>query len=331
MAYEHTIYEKVKAQLEERRAHALFERQRRLEKAYAACPSLRDIDEELQSCGAAATTMILSHPEHAEDLAQQLRTQLDVLMRQRAEALRLSGFLADYTDVKYQCAACEDTGYVEGRQCSCMRRALAEESCRASSLSVLFDSQNFDSFDFGYYGNTVDEGEGASPRERMESIYQVCKGFVEHFDSEPDSLFFYGGAGLGKTFLSTSIARELLTRGKSVVYQSAAALFSLYMDYTFGRVDASSAKPQLDSLASCDLLIIDDLGTEAISSYSTAYLFEILNERILHGKKMVISTNLNVSEIASIYSERIHSRLLEHFILLKFIGSDIRLQKMLTK
>ena len=315
--------------MEQRRARALYARSQRMGEAYEVCPSLREIDAELQKCGAMATEMILSHPDDVQKLADQLKSQLELLGQQRAAALAAAGYAADYTDVKYECAACSDTGYVGGRQCDCLRRALAEESCRASSLAGLFDSQNFERFDFNRYSDTPDPKEGISPRECIRGIYRICREFADGFDGAGKSLFFYGGAGLGKTFLSTAIAKELIARGKSVIYQSAAKLFSLYMDYSFGRVDAAAANRQLNSFAACDLLIIDDLGTEAVSTYSVSYLFELLNERILRGKKMVISTNLNVGEIASTYSERIHSRLLEHFELLKFIGEDIRLQKMM--
>lgn len=329
MGYDRSVFDRVTRELEQRRARALFTREQRMAEAYEACPTLREIDAELQRCGAVATEMILSHPEDAAKLSAQLAQQLERLVGQRAAALEAAGYAADYTDVKYECAACSDTGYIGGRQCDCLRRALAEESCRASSLSGLFDTQNFERFDFNRYSAQADTKEGISPRECIRGIYRVCREFVDGFDSPGKSLFFYGGAGLGKTFLSTAIAKELLARGKSVIYQSAAKLFALYMDYSFGRVDAAAAKRQLDSFEACDLLIIDDLGTEAVSTYSVSFLFELLNERILRGKKMVVSTNLNVGEIASTYSERIHSRLLEHFELLKFVGEDIRLQKMM--
>ena len=330
MAYGREIYDKVMAQLERLRQEALFRRSHRLQEVYTVCPKLKQIDSELEQTGAAASRMILSRPSDANKVLAQLQEQISTLAQLRSQTLVEAGFPADYTDLKFTCPKCDDTGYIKNKQCECLKKRLIEESCRASSLYNLFETQNFSSFDFSLYDSEIDEKEGTSPLERIKDIYKICEEFATQFDSVSDSLLFYGGAGLGKTFLSSAIAKELISQGRTVVYQSAVKLFSLYTDYTFGRVSPEQAKPQLDRLFDCDLLIIDDLGTEPVSTYSTSFLFEVLNSRILENKKMIISTNLNINELASIYSERLHSRLLEHFLPLKFIGNDIRLKKMIN-
>ncbi|OQB13735.1 MAG: DNA replication protein DnaC [Firmicutes bacterium ADurb.Bin193] len=328
MAYQREIFDKAAARLEQLRQQAHYRRAQRLKEAYAACPGLAQIDEELSRAGIAASRIILSQPGDQKKVVEQLAEQIKTLTGLRAEALTKCDLPADYTDMRFACPLCSDTGYIENKRCACLEKLLADAYARTSGLGSLLSGQTFESFDFSFYSAGADENEGVCPLERIKNIYAICKSFVDDFDACGQSLLFTGGAGLGKTFLSSAIAAELIKCGHTVVYESAARLFSLYLDYSFGRISPEAARPYLGSLHSCDLLIIDDLGTEAVSAYSVSFLFELLNSRLLDKKKMIISTNLSIGELAGLYSERLHSRMLEHFVILKFLGCDIRMQKM---
>lgn len=328
MAREQDVYKKILAEYEATRLTNVSESKKRLNEVYEKCDEIRKIDEKITQTGSSAALEILNSPQRSEQIARDLKDSMQMLSALRARTLEEAGYSADYTDVKYTCPICKDTGYVKTKQCECFNAKLKKEMYKKSNLFNLFETQGFDKFDISLFGDEVDSQTGISQKEAMSEALSICKHFTDTFSSSRDSLFFYGGVGLGKTFLSTCIAKELIDKGYSVVYHSSAKLFSYYSDYMFGRVSAEEGRAELDRLNECDLLIIDDLGSEAVNSQSVSYLFELVNDRILSGKKMVISTNHSISEIAKVYSERLHSRILEHFIPVRFFGSDIRLKKM---
>jgi len=328
MAYQKEIFDRVEAMYEQDRQTSLYLRNQRITQLYATCSELKDIDRDITVVAVEISQKILASPDDGAALALQLTSKVEKLNGRRAALLSSIGLPADYTDITYTCNTCKDTGYTLGKRCECMERRLTRVAYSASDLAALLSTQSFDTFKLSMYSDIPEGREGESPRERMRDILQTCRAFAEQFALSQDNLLFYGGVGLGKTFLSSCIAREVMAAGYSVVYQSAATLFSMYSDYKFGRIPPDEAKPKLSALMDCDLLIIDDLGTEAISSPTVSYLFELLNGRMLTRKKMIISTNLTINELAKMYSERFHSRMFEHFTLLKFIGEDIRLKNM---
>lgn len=328
MAFEQEIYKKVAGDLEALRMTEVKERNERLNEVYEKCAQVREIDEEITRVGSNAALEILNNPQKSEEIAADLKESMAMLAELRTRKLCEAGFAADYTDMRYHCSICKDEGYADGRQCECFKARLIKESYKQSSLYKLFDTQNFESFDISLFSDTVDKQAGISQKEAMSEALAVCKSFTKSFADTNDNLFFYGGVGLGKTFLSTCIARELINAGYSVYYQSSAKLFSIYSDHLFGRIGADEGMSMRKSVAECDLLIIDDLGSEAANAQTVSFLFELVNDRILSGKKMVISTNYSISEIAKVYSERLHSRILEHFVPIRFFGEDVRLKKM---
>lgn len=328
MAYEQAIYKKVLSSLEAQRMVQKSERKRRLFEVYQVCPEVKRIDEEIDRVGSGAALEILNEPHKADAIALDLKESMRMLSDARGKALEKAGFSKDYTDMRYKCAVCKDEGYIDGKMCECFSELVRRELREESKLFNLFETQGFDKFDIELFSDEVDKKAGVSQKEAMEEALAVCRDFAQKFDAAAHSLFFYGGVGLGKTFLSTCIAKELIESGYTVMYQSAAKLFSYYSDYLFGRVNASQARLELDKLIECDLLIIDDLGSEAANAQTVSFLFEIVNDRLLSGRKMVISTNYSINEIAKVYSERLHSRILEHFAPIRFFGADIRLKKM---
>lgn len=328
MAFEQEIYKKVASDFEALRMTEVKERNERLNEVYEKCAQVREIDEEITRVGSNAALEILNNPQKSEEIAADLKESMAMLSELRTRKLCEAGFAADYTDMRYRCNICKDEGYADGKQCECFKARLIKESYKQSSLYKLFDTQNFESFDISLFSNTIDKQAGISQKEAMSEALAVCRSFVKNFADTNDNLFFYGGVGLGKTFLSTCIAHELINSGYSVYYQSSAKLFSIYSDHLFGRISSDEGMSMRKSVAECDLLIIDDLGSEAANSQTVSFLFELVNDRILSGKKMVISTNYSISEIAKIYSERLHSRILEHFVPVRFFGEDVRLKKM---
>ena len=329
MAIKQEIYMKVVREFEAQRMTNEKKRRERLSEVYEKCDEVREIDENITRVGSNAALEMLNSDKSNEEIAADLKESMQMLSELRARAMKDAGFDEDYTQMRYRCEICKDEGYIDGKQCECFKERLIKESYKKSNLYKLFDTQNFDSFDLSLFSDAVDNQAGVSQKEAMGEALEVCKNFVCDFADTKDNLFFYGGVGLGKTFLSTCIAREIINSGYSVVYQSSAKLFSLYSDYLFGRISVEEGKSLKNDLENCDLLIIDDLGSEAVTAQTVSYLFEIVNDRILSGKKMVISTNYSISEIAKVYSERLHSRILEHFIPVRFFGDDVRLKKML--
>ena len=211
------------------------------------------------------------------------------------------------------------------KKCVCLKQKLINEAYSRSNLGKILQKQNFDTFTFEYYSKEKVEGHELSPYANMVKIYDKCKSFCDNFDNMEKGLLFYGSPGLGKTFLSSCIAKDLMDKGKTVIYTRATKLFSLYEEYRFGKSDNKEA---IDDIYNADLLIIDDLGSEMQSKNNFSFLFDVICERMAEGKKIIINTNLNIAELEKVYSTRFTSRIYEFFLPLRFYGRDIRIQKM---
>lgn len=247
------------------------------------------------------------------------------LQAERARLLQNMGYPADYLEQKANCRKCADTGFVGSEMCSCLRdyyvRAQNEE------LSQLLDlgTQSFETFDFDYYSSVPDFEVGTSPRLNMEKVYDVCQDYAHEFSSKSGNLLLYGDTGLGKTFLSASIARVVSEGGHSVVYDTANRVFSLFEAQKFRRESGEeNANDAVERYLKCDLLIIDDLGTEMTTSFVQSAVYQIVNTRLMTGKKTVISTNLSPEEIGKRYGAAVLSRIEGEYRILPFFGEDIR-------
>ena len=192
-----------------------------------------------------------------------------------------------------------------------------------SNMGKLINKQNFSVFRDDQYSDTVPPGRIVSPRKNINNIKNYCKMFIENFDGDVKDLLFTGDTGLGKTFMSSCVAKEMMDRGKTVLYISAAKLFRMLDDEKFGR-----AKDGISDIYDSDLLIIDDLGAEPNFRNNNSYILELINERLMNGKKMIISTNLGFTELEQRYTKRLTSRILENFNMMFFYGDDIRRTKM---
>lgn len=319
------VINKIISEYESLRTSAATERKNRIDEVYKKFPEICEIDNQINKLGFENMTKIIKNPQKKDEYNKSLHDNLKILEEKKNKILSENKIDKDYDQYHYQCSICSDTGYDEnGAKCICFKQKLINEAYSMSNMAEMIKTQNFDTFVLDYYPKQQNE-EGISPYENMEKILQGCKKFCEDFESENKSMLFYGPTGLGKTFLSSAIAKEVMDAGKTVVYVRATRLFSVYEDYRFGR---NSDRSVIDNIYSADLLIIDDLGTEPNNNNNTSFLFDVVNERIANNKKMIINTNLGLGELTKIYSMRFTSRLYEYFKMYKFFGEDIRLQKL---
>lgn len=224
----------------------------------------------------------------------------------------------------FYCEKCKDSGYFDGKLCNCVNDIAKKLAFEELSRSLPLDNYSFDNFDLNYYPDV--ESDGANPRKRAASILALCKQFAKDFPNCNRSLLFIGDAGLGKTHLSLALVREILSKGYGVVYGSAQNLFGAAEKEHFSYSGETSIE---DSLLNCDLLVIDDLGTEFYSSFTASLFYNIINSRLLSGKPTIINTNLSFDELEKRYTPRIASRFIGGYDMKKFIGSDIRQLKAL--
>ena len=229
---------------------------------------------------------------------------------------------ADF-EIKYDCPNCKDTGYIGIEKCSCFKQKLIDKTFNFYNINRLKE-ENFDTFDIGYYSNKENKEFGISSKSNINKIKKECENFCENFDFlNTKSLLFTGDTGLGKTFLSNCVAERLLKKQKTIIYQTVPMLMDLInmSKYNQERIN------EYEKVFNCDLLILDDLGTETLTNAKNTELFNIINTRILNDKKMIISSNLSLTEIFETYGERISSRIVGNFVTCRFFGEDIRLLK----
>lgn len=323
MAYSAEVVARARARLAQDREDRASENRRHLAHAYETVPRLREIDIQLRATMAMAAQAAFSQGEDPQELLQQARRENMLLQQERAELAALH-FEEGYLDDSPVCDRCGGNGYIGSTMCECLRELCSQEQKKELSL-LSGGRENFSQFKLEYYSDVPDSRYGASPRMIMERNFRTCKNFAMNFSKESGNLLFVGGTGLGKTFLSACIARTVADRGYSVAYETASHLFTKLEQARFNPNEEN--RREADKLLACDLLILDDLGTELPGQFVTAALYSLMNDRILAGKPMVISTNLNVDEAARRYSPQIASRLHGNFTRLTFVGEDIRVLK----
>ena len=301
------------------------ELERRKHTLYSQLPRLKHNEDEMVKLSIDITRAILNKSADPEALLEKLKKQQMDLKVEKAEILSANKYPIDYLDTIYLCKVCKDTGFVGYEKCKCFKKKEIHLNYEQSNFGTILNKENFELFRWEYYSDKPDES-GTSPLKNMQTIYRKCIDFVEGFDKHHTNLFFIGSPGLGKTFLCNSIAKDLLDKGKSVIYNTVPDLIDAMRKYKFDFDKEESNMPYLNDIYNCDLLIMDDLGTELFTQFSNQVIYNILNKRIVNNKKMVISTNLSVQDFQSTYSERIVSRIIGNFEACKFVGEDIRLK-----
>ena len=329
MPYDGKLLARARRRLAERRADNEAELQRRTEAVYAHVPQIRQLDLALRRQMAELAKLTLSHPADLQERLQALRGEnLDKQMR-RAELLVENGYPVTYLDEIVSCPLCRDSGMVDGKICSCLEKLYNQELTRELATLLQHGDESFDGFDLSLYSETPLEGDSIAPRRAMTNILQLCRQFADAFPDVSSNLLFQGRPGLGKTYLSACIAREIAEKGCSVCYDSAAAAFEAFEQQRFARDPdtAEEAARRVKRMLDCDLMILDDLGTEMVTSLTTSALYTLLNTRLTRKKPIIISTNLTDEQLQQTYTPQIYSRLKGEFLHLKFIGQDIRLLK----
>lgn len=288
----------------------------RREQVYTELPAFRGLEDAFSTLSAEYTKKLLNGEAPSMD---EVREKLADLSAAKKRLLAEGGFPEDYLQPIYDCRDCQDTGYQNGAKCHCLRQQEIGLLYEQSGIRSLIETENFSALSYDYY-----QGEDL---ERFRAAADASHAFVDQFGVRYQNLFFYGKAGLGKSFLSGCIAKELLTAGYSVIYFSAVGLFEKFSRYSFDAKMKEALYNFCEDLYNCDLVIIDDLGTEVINSFTSSSLFGLLNERDLRRKATIISTNLELPELRNMYSDRIFSRIVSNYALYKLTGQDIRLQK----
>ena len=316
MPLSNTQYDEIMSEYEQRRERARHNARIALEKVREAVPAYRETENAITDLAMKSAAKALDGDDNA---VRQMREETDRLVSKQKALLAENGFPEDYLEEKYECSDCKDTGYTDGMtKCHCLRQAILRYAYRQSNIEEVLRRENFGTLSYDYYTD--------AERAKMEGIIEKCRRFADGFGKEYENILLYGNVGVGKTFLSNCIAKAVLDRGYSVIYFTSMRLFDTLSRELFQYGEDGSGDVQND-IFTCDLLIIDDLGTESVNSFVASRLFDVLNERDLRRKSTVISTNLTFEELAGRYTERNFSRIFGNYTFLNPDIQDIRIKK----
>ena len=299
-------------------------------RVYAKEPRLAQLDRRIQGTMAELVASALRRGENAGEMVRTIRDKNLSLQRERSALLGTLGLPEDALDDKPACSKCGDTGWRGAQMCDCLKKLCAQEQIQELSKLLDLGEQSFDAFRLDYYSDQLWPGRASSPRTNMDLVYEVCLNYAQKFGRfHFKNLFLTGAPGLGKTFLSACIARSVSEQGFSVVYDTAGNIFAQFENRKFQR-DAEgvqTARDETRRYLNCDLLILDDLGSELTTQFTQSALYELINTRLVSDRRTVISSNLTPEDVVRRYTPQISSRLLGEFYILHFFGDDIRLLK----
>lgn len=321
-----SVLKELSIEYERKRDRQIRDQKLRIEKVYKKVPAIKRIDEDIFKTGLSMSKYIIGNPDNYKESMEEAKSKIESLKMEKAYLMTESNIPADYMDIIYDCKTCKDTGYLDnGKQCNCLKQALVSRAYQMSNLENVLQKENFKNFNIDIFKDEPFENEIMTPRENMMDIVGIAEGFINNFnENNGDNLLFYGTTGLGKTFLCNCIAKSLLDKNRIVIYQTAFTILEIIEKHRFGRGNKEFNDYQYGLLFDADLLVIDDLGTEVANTFTNAEIFNIVNTRIIGGKKTLISSNLTPKEISETYTDRVFSRILDKFIPLKFYGYDLR-------
>ena len=320
MALTNTQYDEIMHEYEERRSLHRQELEERQRHVYDTIPGYEDLEDRTASASVNFGKRLLAGERLDRSI---LKRELEELARQKKILLHEAGFSSDYLDMGYTCPDCKDTGYIGNEKCHCFKQKIIETLYDRSNLKMMTKSANFKLLSDSYY-----QGEDLK---RFQGAVKAAEDFINNFGLDYQNLFIYGTVGTGKSFLSICVANELLKKGHSVIYFSSTGLFELLSENAFDYRNKQELRGIYDDLYKCELLIIDDLGTERTNTFVASELFSCLNERDLRKKATIITTNLSLEELQNTYSDRIFSRVTSNYRLLKLSGPDIRKLKKIAR
>ena len=320
MGYNRADYVKIKKEYESKYLKARQDADNRRFELYAAIPEVKDRDNVLSGTGREIMGIIVSGKEGTQEKIDILKSRNQSLIEKRGAMLRAKGYPDDYSDIRYECEKCLDSGFVDHKMCECMKKQLVLAGYESSGLGGLIRTQSFDNFSLEYYKS------GGANYENMELFVGALRRYAESFSADTyRNYLLIGGTGLGKTHISTAVARKVIDRGYDVFYVTAVSMLGDFEKKRFERGEGEEV--DLDRYYSADLLIIDDLGTEVVNQFTLSCLYDVINTRINNRKSTFINTNLSRKDIEAKYSERITSRLFGEYYPILFSGTDIRRQK----
>jgi len=301
-----------------------YDRKMRKLALYEKIPRLKEIDLQMSQISSEIAKAILASPEQSKIMLEELKFSLNHLNVEKVVLLTEHNVPKEYLEINYECARCKDTGFTEsGDRCNCFNQKLISASYKMSNIEKMLEKQNFDYFNLDVFSSEILPKERYSQRENMKHMLSEAESFVADFPKSKN-LFFYGSSGLGKTYLCNCIAKALLDKSFSVIYQTPFTIIDILEKKTFTEKNNPYVKLAYDQLFTADLLIIDDLGTETTNTFTISEFYNIINTRLMNEKRMIISTNIKLSELSKVYNDRIDSRIKGHFELLKLYGPDIR-------
>ena len=299
-----------------------YEQDQRREEVYQKVPQIRQIEDEISSQAVRCARKLLDGDTNAKE---ELKQHIEDLREQKEVLLSAFGFPADYMEMHYACPECQDTGYVDGRKCRCFKKEEIRLLYSQSNIEEVLLRENFDSFSYEYYDDRVVIPEiQMTVADYMRQVHTWCKEYVENFEKKGGNLIFTGSTGVGKTFLTNCIAKALIDQYQSVIYLSSNDLFDVFSKNKFHYDTEEEMKDMYQYILDCDLLIIDDLGTELNNTFVSSQLFYCINERLLRKKSTIISTNLSMTMLRDTYSDRISSRIISQYSIIPLYGDDIR-------
>ncbi|MDO5418038.1 MAG: ATP-binding protein [Lachnospiraceae bacterium] len=297
----------------------------RIQEIYGKIPAMKELDQAVSTRAVLRAKELLNGDQAALD---RLREEIADLREQKAFLLESKGYPADYMEMHYRCPDCRDTAYTpDGNKCHCFRQAQIRLLYAQSNLEAVLRRENFQTFSYQYFDDSrVEPAIGTTVARYMKQVYKWCRDFADRFDEKGGNLLFTGTTGRGKTFLTNCIAKELIDRYHSVIYLSAHDLFEVFSRYRFEYQTEEEMKDMYQFILDCDLLIIDDLGTELNNSFTSSQLFFCINQRLLAGKSTIISTNLSLDRLRDEYTDRVASRIMSNYTIIPLYGEDIRLK-----
>lgn len=324
MAYTGDVLRRARERLAQAKSDRESENARRLREAYRQVPRLAEIDRALRLTMAKAAQTVFQAGDDPQAAFDRVRKENQALQRER-EWLVEDNFEEGYLDNTPICTICGGTGYVGSQMCECLRELCRQEQKKELTLLTGAAQESFGNFRLTYYSDQFDPNLGASPRAIMSMTLQTCKRYAQSFTSKSGNLLLEGNPGLGKTFLSACIARAVADSGYSVVYETAVHLFACLEEAKFS--GSEDAKRRAERYTACDLLIIDDLGSEMVTPFVQSALYTVINDRLLAAMPTLVSSNLQPKELSNRYGPAIASRLQGSYRLVAFVGQDVRLQK----
>jgi DNA replication protein DnaC len=325
MALSNSQYDAIMRIYNQRQFQNKYQQDKRVKEIYRHLPQIRQIDDAISTQAVACGKRLLDGDLKAMEV---LKRHLEDLREQKTVLLEANGYSPDYMELRYHCPDCQDTGYINGKKCRCFKREEISLLYAQSNIKEVLERENFSAFTFDYYDNQeVIPQIGMTVADYMKQVYGWCREYVEGFKEKGGNLIFTGSTGVGKTFLTNCIAKELIDRYQSVIYLSSNDLFDIFSKNKFHYDTEEEMQDMYQHILECDLLIIDDLGTELNNAFVSSQLFYCVNQRLIRKKGTIISTNLSMDMLRDTYSDRISSRIVSQYSIIPLYGGDIRTKK----